>query len=119
MIIFVLILHGAHTLYVRHRDRNFDLATEAEAARHFAVESSQWVKEMLEEQRIKLAQKTTEPEKEAAVPMETNSAPAITVKEVVPEVPAYEHNRRNRNIFKRTINTLSETESLLTEDIEK
>ena len=111
-VVGVLLLHGAHTLYVRYRDRSFDIETETQIAKHFAEKSSEWVKDLLEEQRLKLAKSPDDESVHAPVAAEPVSQ--LPVAEAVEPVrdPAA-HNRRNRRIFRNTIQTLSETESIL------
>jgi len=116
-VVGVLLLHGAHTLYVRYRDRKFDIETETQIARHFAEKSSKWVKDMLKEQRLKLAERPND--RPASIP-KTND---VVITEPVGPVPAPEvaepirdpaaHNRRNRRIFRNTVQSLSKTESIL------
>ena len=117
-VVGVLLLHGAHTLYVRYRDQNFDPETEARAARHFAEKSSEWVKDMLEEQRLKLAER----QGNRPVPVAKTNAPVVLDDLDTPIVEAempepvgdpMAHNKRNRRIFRDTVRTLSETESVL------
>lgn len=115
-VIFILILYGSHTLYVRWRDQKLDMATEIESVRRMAGTYSKWIKNVLKEQRIKLAREEgkypSESKQESPGVLSTNDTGRTPLVWTITE----DYNRRNRKIFKRTIKTLSKTQSMLMED---
>lgn len=112
-VVGVLLLHGVHALYVRYRDRNFDIEVETEVAHHFAQKSTAWVKDMLAEQRVKFSDPGVAETESIAVSSASAGLPERSSAAADPVSDADAHRRANRSRFKSTLRVLSQTESFL------